>query len=378
MERQKILERDEFTFDERYHIYHKSDGKCVHCGKKIEFGGEATVEHFVPLSKGGTNRDINMVMSCKKCNDDKGNKIVSPNWCRFLNKKHKDKLMDYFDSYVQSFEYMSRNNLLACDEYEVSFYPEAARKLVSGKNKNEKLLQKLAVKYNLARVIDDETFESVQDFFVEYLRKYGILYDEATARKNMEFWRKFGAIYIIEKDKEIKLAAPVLLADLDGHKAYGLSIFIFSIYAHNVSKNLVYAMSQDIPEYLLGEQDIGECKVNVSIPEGDPTASLLQYIGGPGGVYNAGLFNTASYRVGKFKGKTEEEIAEQEIRAEKYFRHFMVKKEDVDAYCNANENEDIEWMKTLIYPIVDFTPTKDVNCVIENAQEDARKMMGKG
>ena len=72
LERQKIVERDDFTFDEREHIAAKSHHKCAHCGKEVYFGYGATVDHFVPLNKGGTNRDINLIMLCNDCNKEKG------------------------------------------------------------------------------------------------------------------------------------------------------------------------------------------------------------------------------------------------------------------------------------------------------------------
>lgn len=56
---------------------HKSaGGLCFHCGKITELTIErhdlqATRDHFIPRSKGGGDAE-NIVLSCYRCNQDKG------------------------------------------------------------------------------------------------------------------------------------------------------------------------------------------------------------------------------------------------------------------------------------------------------------------
>jgi len=46
---------------------------CGYCGvSEMEVGGELTVDHFVPLSAGGTDGIENLVYSCVRCNQYKG------------------------------------------------------------------------------------------------------------------------------------------------------------------------------------------------------------------------------------------------------------------------------------------------------------------
>jgi hypothetical protein len=54
-----------------YHIY---DGECQYCCKRIPYSS-ATRDHLLPRSKGGSNDDNNIVLSCKKCNLKKSNKF---------------------------------------------------------------------------------------------------------------------------------------------------------------------------------------------------------------------------------------------------------------------------------------------------------------
>ena len=48
----------------------------VYCGKKLT-KRNATLDHIIPLSRGGTNDKSNIVWCCKECNWDKGSKLIS-------------------------------------------------------------------------------------------------------------------------------------------------------------------------------------------------------------------------------------------------------------------------------------------------------------
>lgn len=49
--------------------------KCFYCGKEILNYEEASVEHKIPLSKGGSNRMDNLALSHKKCNQERGSSL---------------------------------------------------------------------------------------------------------------------------------------------------------------------------------------------------------------------------------------------------------------------------------------------------------------
>lgn len=51
---------------------------CSYCGTKVtagHFGGKqlATIDHKIPLSRGGTWKRYNLTCACKGCNERKGN-----------------------------------------------------------------------------------------------------------------------------------------------------------------------------------------------------------------------------------------------------------------------------------------------------------------
>ena len=56
-------------------------GKCIHCKRKLSLmanglsEGNATLEHIVPRTHGGTNDLTNLSVACARCNHQKGRRI---------------------------------------------------------------------------------------------------------------------------------------------------------------------------------------------------------------------------------------------------------------------------------------------------------------
>ncbi len=59
--------------DTRKRLYNMQEGRCFYCNSVVKFCW-SSVEHIVPVSKGGTYSASNMVMACRGCNGDKGSK----------------------------------------------------------------------------------------------------------------------------------------------------------------------------------------------------------------------------------------------------------------------------------------------------------------
>lgn len=56
-----------FSQNERTAVYNKSEGRCAICGKFVPFES-FTVDHIIPLAKGGSNDMSNLQCACKTCN----------------------------------------------------------------------------------------------------------------------------------------------------------------------------------------------------------------------------------------------------------------------------------------------------------------------
>lgn len=56
----------------RRRIKRRDGHRCVYCSSP----GPLTVDHIVPICKGGTNDDVNLMTVCDPCNQHKGNRII--------------------------------------------------------------------------------------------------------------------------------------------------------------------------------------------------------------------------------------------------------------------------------------------------------------
>jgi 5-methylcytosine-specific restriction endonuclease McrA len=60
----------------RKNVYIRDHGCCMYCGKKVSLS-EFTFDHVIPRDSGGKTWWDNIVISCTKCNGQKGNKHVN-------------------------------------------------------------------------------------------------------------------------------------------------------------------------------------------------------------------------------------------------------------------------------------------------------------
>lgn len=70
-------ERRLFTYEERKEILKSSNGKCACCGLPLTTK-TMTVEHIIPIYRGGTNDMKNLTALCETCNKDKGDILYLP------------------------------------------------------------------------------------------------------------------------------------------------------------------------------------------------------------------------------------------------------------------------------------------------------------
>lgn len=60
-----------------------SQGTCYYCGKRVE-PGALTMDHRVPLIRGGTSSKNNIVPACKSCNTRKKH-LLPIEWEEYLD-----------------------------------------------------------------------------------------------------------------------------------------------------------------------------------------------------------------------------------------------------------------------------------------------------
>lgn len=59
-------------------------GECYYCGKHFDID-ELTMDHVVPISRGGKSTKGNLVTACKDCNNKKKN-MLTMEWVEYLDK----------------------------------------------------------------------------------------------------------------------------------------------------------------------------------------------------------------------------------------------------------------------------------------------------
>ena len=64
-----------------------SKGACYYCGKPIP-PKELTMDHIVPIARGGRSTKGNVVTACKECNTNKKH-LLPMEWEEYLNKVKK-------------------------------------------------------------------------------------------------------------------------------------------------------------------------------------------------------------------------------------------------------------------------------------------------
>ena len=52
----------------------RDNGTCQYCGKSLSHG-QATIDHVIPVSRGGKHDWKNVVLSCKECNNVKADRL---------------------------------------------------------------------------------------------------------------------------------------------------------------------------------------------------------------------------------------------------------------------------------------------------------------
>lgn len=65
---------------------HKN-AKCLYCEKELN-QENATADHIIPISNGGNNCQVNLIVCCKDCNTERGN-LEFMSYLSMKNKKYK-------------------------------------------------------------------------------------------------------------------------------------------------------------------------------------------------------------------------------------------------------------------------------------------------
>ncbi len=83
------LPRQEVKFS-RGNIYLRDHNRCQYCGRKFP-ASELSLDHVVPISRGGKSTWENVVCACLPCNVRKGNKLLTESEIRLIRQPARPK-----------------------------------------------------------------------------------------------------------------------------------------------------------------------------------------------------------------------------------------------------------------------------------------------
>lgn len=120
MARTRTEDREYIPIYVRQQVLCECNRICAHCGTKLRIGDNFTLEHVIPLNKGGKNETKNYVALCKTCNKDKSDDIVEPNeYYTYLPKEKKAQLQAIFEEYLKTTDWLGYNNLFRTDRFDL-------------------------------------------------------------------------------------------------------------------------------------------------------------------------------------------------------------------------------------------------------------------
>ena len=343
--RHQVEDRETFSEHDRYLISKKSNDTCVWCGKKVFFGYGASVDHFIPLKKGGTNDLVNCVLMCKECNKNKGSKVIAPvSISQYMNKDAQKELEEYFDNYIQTYDHLSRGNLLVCDIYEMVIIPEAVVEAYTRSKKKNGLLidlNKKRSKYLLKRAYPEDQ-ERVTNYYIKYLKKYDLLSSPEAASENIKFWMRFGSIYFVEKDNEISVISTVTI-----NKNGFISINLFSYYSSFPAFNVTRGIVSCLTDAMMSENNLAYLPISVNMVKPD---NLVKRMFNPQkcNLIDGRWVCQTYFSYNKSK-KFQDEVKDETIKTiGKQFKDFITKFYDIEnsiqLYLYENNLMEYSWM----------------------------------
>lgn len=261
-----IEERINWSWSDKDFVLKKSKSRCSHCGKILD-RTTMTMDHYIPISKGGSNDLSNIIPLCHDCNQEKSNKIVYPfDYYRYLDVQDTLDLMVIKDRYINTVKWYNTNNFMREDSVLIRY---TSRHNLFGSYRRGHYAKGVPLSVKLEKAVYND-LDDIYKKTIKYNEKYGVP-TEHLWETISDIYTK-GAIYKIVKGSDIVGIIPIAIRQIIKGKRTvhhycieGLPCF----YQKPENQDMVYeCLSKLVTEVGL----IHPCRVaivNISFPKSD-------------------------------------------------------------------------------------------------------------
>lgn len=120
--RERIEDRERIKWSIKKRMLAETGGRCAHCGTVLIKGENLTLEHFIPLDKGGTNEEENFTVLCYDCNQLKSNMILPVSWYPHLSATKRNTFKTLIRKYLREVDYLAENCTMMVDTFRIRVF----------------------------------------------------------------------------------------------------------------------------------------------------------------------------------------------------------------------------------------------------------------
>ena len=207
--RERVAQRDQISYDDKIKILSKTGGFCAHCGRRIEVGGQFTVDHVIPLDQGGTNDMKNLVPLCKDCNFDKSDRMVRARWYEYLTPKYLEEVRNHIEEYHTVHSLIGHNYFDAYDIIPFTYLDMKGQTSRIRRGTGE------------CRKAYYSDLDDIYKFYITYFRDVLIKRSNAEVKDFLSLCFRYGAIYFMRDDSNrISCVLPLIPARFGSSTMY--------------------------------------------------------------------------------------------------------------------------------------------------------------
>lgn len=123
MARKRVEQRSYIPMFVKERVLKNCNGVCAHCGVGLAIGVNFTIEHVIPLNKGGSNDETNYVALCETCNKGKSDDVVEPkDWYSYLPKSRLAVVQKLFEDYCNDVDWLGYDTVFKTDQFSLTSY----------------------------------------------------------------------------------------------------------------------------------------------------------------------------------------------------------------------------------------------------------------